>query len=147
MVATKASKKFEESPGLLRFSFSSIWGRRVKNFRSIASRLLWKKYHQTRKVRNAIFSLAFFRLAPGPNNSYTLTKVFKIFNFFFTKSVHNVHRVIISWFHHYLCSCFDMVIDHWQALQFNGDRRRGCHRDVTLFLSCVTPKRVEIQKN
>ena len=73
MVATEASKKIEKSFGLLCFLFSSIWGTCVKNFKSIASRLLWKKYHQTRKVRNAIFSLAFFRFAPGARNIYAVT--------------------------------------------------------------------------
>ena len=34
-----------------------------------------------------------------------------------------------------------------KALQFNGGHRGGCHRDVTNFLSCVTPKRVEIEEN
>ena len=44
-------------------------------------------------------------------------------------------------------SSFDVVINLCQALQFNGGHRGGCHRDVTNFLSCVTPKRVEIEEN
>ena len=146
-VTTEASKKIVKSFGLLCFLFSSIWGTCVKNFKSIASRLLWKKYHQTRNVRRAIFSLAFFRFAPRTTNTYAVTSILEIFKVFFYKSIHNVQRVILRSFHYFRCSSFYVVINNCQALLFNGAHRGGCHRDVTFFLSLVTPKRVEIQKN
>ena len=95
MVATEASKKIEKSFGLLCFLFRSIWGTCVKNFKSIALRLLWKKYHQTRNARCLIFPVAFFRFAPGAINVYAVTLILKIFDWFFYSYSRNDQRLII----------------------------------------------------
>ena len=94
-----------------------------------------------------IFPVAFFRFAPGAINVYAVTLILNIFDWFFYIYSSNGQRLIICSFHNFLRSSFDVVINLCQALQFNGGHRGGCHRDVTNFLSCVTPKRVEIEEN
>ena len=119
----------------------------VKNFKSIALHLLWKKYHQTRNVRRVTFLLAVSRFVPGAINVYAVTLIFEIFDFFFYSYSHNGQRVTLCSFHYFLASSFDVVINLCQALQFNGAHPGGCHRDVTNFLSCVMPKQKEIEEN
>ena len=94
-----------------------------------------------------IFPVAFFRLAPGAIIVYAVTLILKILDWFFCSYSNNGQRLILYSFHYFLRSSFDVVINLCQALQFNGGHRGGCHRDVTNFLSCVTPKRVEIEEN
>ena len=94
-----------------------------------------------------IFPVAFFRFAPGAINVYAVTLILKIFDWFFYSYSNNSQRLILCSFHYFLRSSFDVVINLCQALRFNGGHRGGCHRDVTNFLSCVTPKRVEIEEN
>ena len=93
------------------------------------------------------FPVAFFHFAPGAINIYAVTLFLKIFDWFFYSYSNNGQRPILCSFHYFLRSSFDVVINLCQALQFNGGHRGGCHRDVTNFLSCVTPKRVEIEEN
>ena len=116
MAATEASKKIKKSFGLLCFLFRSIWGTCVKNFKSIASRLLWKKYHQTHNVRRAIFPLAFFRFAPWVINGYAVTLIFKIIDWFFYSYSHNNQRLFLCSFQLFWFSSFDIVINLCQAL-------------------------------
>ena len=94
-----------------------------------------------------IFPVAFFRFAPGAINVYAVTLILKIFDWFFYSYCNDGQRLILCSFHYFSRSSFDVVINLCQALQFNGGHRGGCHRDVTNFLSCVTPKRVEIEEN
>ena len=94
-----------------------------------------------------IFPVAFFRLAPGAIIAYAVTLILKIFDWFFYSYSNNGQRLTLCSFHSFLRSSLDVVINLCQALQFNGGHRGGCHRDVTNFLSCVTPKRVEIEEN